>query len=332
MPPRKRNTAFRFFGAKLQSVIASNTQVSLPTENNVTTFGSESKLTEYEILPRETDIDINNWLEPHHAALNKSVPAKDKLFLFFSGSFGKTANNRLIVRLAANNGYHAINLRYPNSWSVGRLCSRTDDANCFEKVRLEILDGTNRSDRVNISRANSIENRLIKLLLYLHAQHPDEGWLKYLEGNAPKWSSMIIAGHSQGGGQAAIIAKEYVVARVVMLGAPSDYSRALDTPAPWLYEPHATPADRYYGFTHANDSGASRQLQAWKALGMAAYGPVINVDNKQFPYNNSHQLVTSVMQVPQTRYHGSLAVDAYTPLLSDGTPIFQDVWQYLCCP
>jgi hypothetical protein len=48
-------------------------------------------------------------------------------------------------------------------------------------VRLEILDGTDRTPLVDVDRANSIENRLIKLLQYLDANRPGEGWGGFLD-------------------------------------------------------------------------------------------------------------------------------------------------------
>ena len=41
---------------------------------------------------------------------------------------------------------------------------------------MEIIDGTDRTPKVTISRANSIENRVVKLLQYLDRAHPSEGW------------------------------------------------------------------------------------------------------------------------------------------------------------
>jgi hypothetical protein len=290
-------------------------------------------LTEYEISPKATDNAIDNWLEDHYAVINRSGPARKKLFLFFAGAYGTPRDTHLLIEQAANNGYHAINLRYPNSWSIGGLCGDSADPDCFEKVRAEIIDGTDRTDKINISRANSIENRLVKLLLYLHAQHHDEGWRQYLEGNAPKWSSIIVAGHSQGGGHAALIARLHAVERVVLF-ASGDYSDFFAAPAPWLSKPSATPVERYYGFGHIKDEIQDwRRLQAiWKSRGMAAFGAPVDVDTTLPPYEHSHQLYTTASPHQAGQFHMSLVGDDETPKLPDGTPRFQPVWQYLCFP
>ncbi len=42
------------------------------------------------------------------------------------------------------------------------------------------VDGIDRSPIVDVNAANSIDNRLTKLLEYLAAQHPEEDWSRYL--------------------------------------------------------------------------------------------------------------------------------------------------------
>jgi hypothetical protein len=297
--------------------------------NDVNSQEISSSLIPIEVLPQATDEAIADWLEPHYVLVDKSVKPQNKLFLFFSGSYGQPSRQQLLLQEAAQLGYHAINLSYPNSWTVGGLCGKSSDRDCYEKVRQEIIDGSDRSEEVNISRADSIENRLVKLLQYLHQQQPQEGWLNYLAGEKPRWESIVVAGHSQGGGQAAMIAKDNVVARVVMLAAPADYNKQANMPAPWLSAPHATPTERYYGFAHVDDRGFEQIQQAWKLLGMTKYGESVTVENQSPPYDNSHQLVTAATPARRKKFHGSVATDKNTPKLPDGTPVFEPVWQYL---
>jgi hypothetical protein len=62
---------------------------------------------------------------------------------------------------------------------------------------------------------------------------------------------------------------------------------------------------------------------------MTNYGQIVNVDTKKPPYNNSRTLVTTLTPSRRNKYHGSVATDQTTPKRADGTPIFEDVWQYL---
>src|SRR2546430_7087542 len=50
----------------------------------------------------------------------------------------------------------------------------TDPTSCYENARLEILHGVDRSDLVDVSPANSIDNRLTKLLQFLASSRSEE--------------------------------------------------------------------------------------------------------------------------------------------------------------
>ncbi|NJN64844.1 MAG: hypothetical protein HC882_08155 [Acidobacteria bacterium] len=209
------------------------------------------------VFPADTDPAIDQWLDPHVAMLNGGVERRDLLFVFMPGSFGKPERTRLVIENAADQGYYALGLRYPNSWTVNTLCGATGSLACFEQVRLEIIDGVDRTPLVSISRANSIENRLAKALAWLASAQPGEGWERFLDAGQPRWERIVVAGHSQGGGHAPVIAKYREVARVNMLSAPNDFIGA--ALANWLDDPHVTPASRYFGFSHVREDGHVNQ-------------------------------------------------------------------------
>jgi hypothetical protein len=136
-----------------------------------------------------------------------------------------------IAKEAANLGYHVIVLNYNNTDSVASACVNNPDATSYEKVRLEVLDGVDRTPLITVTTANSIQNRLVKMLQTLNNQNPTQGWGQYLQGSTPSlqtpnWQQMVVSGHSQGGAEAAIIGKQYQVARVVMFAPGNDFSTA----------------------------------------------------------------------------------------------------------
>lgn len=97
---------------------------------------------------------------------------------------------------------------------------------------LEIIDGTDRSTKTSVNRANSIENRLNKLIEYLHVTYPTNGWGQYLaSGTNVVWTNIIIAGHSQGGVHATMLAKTRLVYRCLMF-ASMDWRIPQETPSP----------------------------------------------------------------------------------------------------
>ena len=88
-------------------------------------------------------------------------------------------------------------------------------------------------------QARQRKDRLTKLLGFLAAHYPMEGWSRFLADDKPKWSQIALSGHSQGGGEAAMLAKLRVVARVVLFSSVVD--RVGTQAAPWVAT-HVTPA------------------------------------------------------------------------------------------
>jgi hypothetical protein len=288
---------------------------------------------ERDVLPASTDAAIDTDLDSHFAVNPApAVAARQRLFVFMPGTFGKPQNVRAIIREAAASGLHAIGLNYPNNATVGSLCSGSADANCHGNVRTEILTGDDTTSLVSITRANSIENRLIKLLQALHSQAPTEGWNTYLTGaGQPDWPRIRVAGHSQGGGHAGVIAKRYAVDRAIYFSAPAD--AVAGQPAAWMSAVGVTPGTRQAGFAHQRDELVSlAQIgAAWQTLGLT--GALTSVDGATAPFGSARQLTTGAAANPggtaQAPLHGSTVVDDVTPRGTDGTPLFVPVWRYL---
>ena len=282
-------------------------------------------LQETRVRPSATDPAITTFDTSHVVVRDPAVPARGRLFVFLPGSFGTPRGDEDVVREAARAGLHAVGLTYPNGWTVHALCAAVpEDPDCEEHVRREILDGVDRSDLVTVGRSDSIQQRLVRLLQHLDREEPDAGWGAFLRGRSPRWRSIVVAGHSQGAGHAAMVARLHVVAGVVMFSSPSDTGPD-GQPAGWLTGHHATPSDRYFGFVHVRD-GSARILRSWEAIGVP--GPPMVVDGRAPPYGGSHTLLTDVVT---SGPHGSTVTDRWTPRRPDGTPAFGPVWRYLCC-
>jgi hypothetical protein len=280
----------------------------------------------FEVAPAATDPGIVD--DVTHYVYPPAAPA-GKLLVFFPGTGGAPLHNTYIVATAAAQGYHAVGLAYVNDQSINlQLCSGSSDPDCPELVRLEILDGTDRTPLVDVDRANSIENRLIKLLQYLDANRPGEGWGGFLDAaGQPRWELMAFAGHSQGAGHAAMIGKLHVVHRVVLFSGTE--------PALWTLQPLATPADRYYGLVHELEDLYAGIVASWSNFGLP--GSLTNVDTLQPPYGGSHRLQTGVEPASTTaggapNYHSSVVVDAATPLDPGGTPVLRAAWVTMIGP
>jgi hypothetical protein len=198
---------------------------------------------------------------------------------------------------------------------------------------LERIDGVDRTNKVQVSPANSIKNRLVKLLQYLDKNYPSDGWKSFLtsDGKDLEWSKIGVGGHSQGGGMAAIIAKNYEVARVVMFSGAGDQVRG-GKPAAWLSEPSKTPVERYFGIVHTKESGYANILEGYTTVGLDKFGSPVETSKVNSPFNNSHILAVSL--TPDSgkslgdRSHGSTASDAVVPKKPDGTTAYKTEWVY----
>ncbi|MFM8566208.1 MAG: BPSS1187 family protein [Gemmatimonadota bacterium] len=287
-----------------------------------------------QVLPSATDPGIDVANDPHIATNpSPTIAPVGRLFVFLPGTGGVPANQQLIQSTAAARGYHAIGLTYPNPTAVGVLCADDIDPECFWDVRREVITGLNTSARIQVTPANAIVNRLEKLLTYLQAQYPAEGWGQYLLAGRIDWSRVTLAGHSQGGGHVGVLTKLVALDRAVYFSSPADWRQVANTPATWLSRPNITAASRQFAFIHEQDQLVP-ELQAranWVALGLDAFGPVTNVDGMNPPYGNSHRLTTRAIPLLAGSYHGATVVDAGTPR-TGGTPTFQPVWIYLAFP
>lgn len=129
-----------------------------------------------------------------------------------------------------------------------------------------------------VNKANSIVNRLQKLLLYLASNYPTDNWSQFLTASGDiNWQKICVAGQSQGGGHAAFIAQQKKVGRVIMFASPKDFSNTYNAPAFWLTQKSATPLNRYFGFVHTLDetNGCTwpQQKIIFTAMGFDALGP-----------------------------------------------------------
>jgi len=335
---------------------------------------STAPLIQYIVAPQATDDRIDRALANHYVWLDTAARSNHKLFLFLPSGRSAPDTFQLVGQEAARLGYHVISLMYQNDLILVALCgaaaarSAADGSACYESARLDIIDGRGRSAAIPelaqagfaVSEANSIDNRLTRLLDSLDAWHPGQGWSRFLVNGAPKWSRIAVGGHSQGGGEAAMIAKIRLVPRVVMFSSVPDTVPAGQAPA-WISS-HKTPSHRYFALAHDCDQFFRSIVASWDSLGMNASvasspradrpgtfcrnwtstsrNAPVAPEHSAPPYGGTHVLITDLQpQVcpppPAGAYkhrcsHQSTASDLFTPRNPvDGTPLLRDAWRYL---
>jgi len=299
------------------------------------------------IAPQATDPNIdyvpavNPQFNHHYVWVDQSVRGNPKLLVFMPGTNNVPASWQLLEQEAARLGYHVIGLMYQNDVEVVGKCGGSEfpivvpdpdtNTDCSANMRLEILEGVDASAFVNVTPANSIDNRLSKLLAYLDQNFPDEGWSRFLEADGtPKWSQIAVAGQSQGAGEAALIGKIRQVDRVVMFSGPPD-ARVPNSVDTWI-SIGKTPASKYFALFHDRDHLVVGIRANLTAFDMERFGPFVQVENSEPPYDGAHVLFTDLrptLGYAKPNPHQSTARDNNTPIGADGTPLLRDAWRYL---
>jgi hypothetical protein len=225
------------------------------------------------------------WLAPQPRRVGKLL-----VFLPTGGPTNVPSEFTELLSVAGRLGYHTVALAYRNEAPVaanppagcGPLPAKDPlNPTCSIDVRIEILNGGQPgSPLVNINRANSIENRLNKLLVYLDREHPSDGWGQFIDDPTgpnpqPVWAKTVIAGASLGAGEAAIIASQHDVFRAALLHGWVDASHG------WIVKPvdlpdgvGKTPSTKYFTLIHQHDNFFARTCEAYRVLGLTASCPL----------------------------------------------------------
>ncbi len=290
-----------------------------------------NSLLRIEVKATNTDANIPWELNNHWVYFNPDCTPKQKLLVYIVGSYGSPKHDTLLPYYAAMNGFHAVSIEYPNDYTVASQCTNESDPNCYGKLRYEQCFGADSLSIIDMDTTNCIEHRTLKLLQYLEANYPTHNWQQFYTGNNINWQMVTVAGHSQGGGNAAFIGKYRSVERVIMFSSVSDYSLHFFQSAPWIAQPGLTSGNNYYGFTNTNDelTGINRFTAHWSSMGM---GPVTDTVHTSVGcnYNGSHMIYTDT-NLTSGAYvnHGSTITQTSTPIDANNTPLFLNVWYYL---
>jgi hypothetical protein len=254
-----------------------------------------------------------------HAAVDTRVALRGRLVVWLMAH-----NGPLFERLNAY-GLHAIQPHYANKWfaivpPTGRIARGL--------VRLEAATGRDVSDQVAIPHPDGMMERTRVFLQWLARENPAGEWGQFLSDNGTgvRWERVIIAGASHGATTAARFAQEVRCDRVVMLCGPRDQDQD------WQSLPSATPAERFFGFSHTLDDGwiGHHYCRSWELLGLAKFGPIVAVDTAAPPYGNTRRLIsTADVGGDRNKAHSGVQPGGNAPRGPDGTPLYEPVWDYL---
>ena len=247
-----------------------------------------------------------------HAIVDTRVEPRDRLVIWLM------SYNRELSEYLASLGLHLIQPHYANRWFSTVPKETHDTGECLGNIRLEAAIGEDHSPLVDIPKPDGLAARSFQFVKWLAKENPEGKWERFLneERTALLWEKIILSGSSHGSTTSARFAKYQKVARVVTFSGPRDQLES------WQSLPSATPANRYFGFTHILDKGwtGNHYCRSWQMLGLAKFGPLVNVEKTKHPFGNSRRLITDFdVDGNANKAHGIVVRDGH----------WKEVWKYL---
>ncbi|HSI15468.1 MAG TPA: hypothetical protein VK961_25710 [Chthoniobacter sp.] len=226
-------------------------------------------------------------------------------------------------------GLHILRVPYANGWfdKFGKEPAPADEQ-FLGKIRLEAATGEDFSPEVNIPKPDGMMERAYQFVKYLAKTNPQGRWDYFLspDGKGLRWDRVIMSGASHGSTTAARFAIYQKVDRVVMFCGPRDQYEN------WQGLNPATPANRFFAFSHVLDSGwtGGHYCRSWELLKLNQFGPIVNVDKTPAPYGNTRRLITDAdVAGDAKRAHSSVVPGGAAVKDAGGKYIHEDVWRYL---
>jgi pimeloyl-ACP methyl ester carboxylesterase len=233
-----------------------------------------AEMVRLDVRPSATAPDVKAADSPHIVLFDSNNTNGD-LLLWMPGTLGspRVGPQLNFPQYAAQQGYRVIMLSYITDQGVSNICvgrNLRGNRSCAEDFRRKRIFGSEGFSLIPDQPQDAIVYRFTRLLQQLRDTRKDEHWEQYLNADgSPRWEHIAVAGQSQGGGNAAFIAKAKSVARVVMLSGGWDMSAPGEI-ADWYAKPGATPAERWYAAYHVEEPTAKTMAEISRALGVPA--------------------------------------------------------------
>jgi hypothetical protein len=263
----------------------------------------------------------DDLLEDQFAFLDTRAPKmQGRLVVFLAGA--TSPPDKIMAEYLASLGFHVLAPHYANAYGIPTICPAVNpDPDCHRQGRQEAFEGADLSPFISISRGNSIEERVARMLTFLDTDMPEGDWDFFLDGDQPAWDRITISGTSHGASTSGLIGMIRRTERVVMLSGPSD--NIAGVPAAWTRRTPLTPIEKFVGFSHTADVQLPDHLRDTEAMGLL--GAPTSVDGAAPPYGGSLRLTTSAAS---TDGHSSTKAGGTSPLAADGTFVFDPVWRF----
>jgi len=261
--------------------------------------------------------------DTEQASVDTSVAPQGKLVIWLMGYSAP------LFERVNSYGLHVLQVSYARGWfdKFGKEPPPADEQ-FLGKIRLEAATGQDFSPVVDIPKPDGMMERAFQLVKWLAKENSQGRWDYFLspDGQGLRWDRVIISGASHGSTTAARFAIYQRVDRCVMFCGPRDQYES------WQGLPSATPANRFFAFSHVLDGGwtGGHYCRSWELLKLNQFGPIVNVDKTPAPYGNTRRLITDAdVGGDAKRAHGSVEPGKSAVKDASGKFIHEDVWRYL---
>jgi hypothetical protein len=314
----------------------------------VATFAAEAPLKfadpkpqAYQLKARASEIDTR--CKPHpeidfvfekggkpadveNASVDTHVAPRGQLVVWLMG------HNQVLADKVNSYGLHYIQVNYANGWFAKLNTEPANDPQHLGNIRLEATAGVDASKDIDIPAPDSMKERAFQFVKHLAKTHPQGRWEFFLtkDGKSLDWEKVVVAGSSHGSTSAARFGIYQKCARIVMFCGPRDN---LDN---WQALPPATPANRFFGYSHVLDGGWTEDHyeRSWLLLGLNKFGPIVNAEKEKAPYDHTRRLISDAPlkgteKEQAARGHGYVTPSKGSPKDAKGNNLQDDVWRYL---
>ena len=301
------------------------------TVNEFSNTAALGPIISHSVAPNQTDAAITTINNPLQTAYVQTIASfrKDLLYVFIPGTGGAPTPFGEILSAAADSGYYSFGIAFNGQKPIEELAGDNPDDKTVENILEEYLTGNDVSPKVNVTKANSFENRITKMILYLDSLTPGENWHRFLTNdNRLIWRKVSVAGQSQGSDHAMYMSKKRPLNRASFFAGPGGFRLNNGDYPTFIRTAAITPIEKIYGFAHKNDSTRLWKdvKKTWEILGIL--GALDNVDKGPLD-TTTHKFITSVdVAIP----HVSLASSVQTPKDENGNPIFEPIWSLMGFP
>ncbi|WP_457446438.1 BPSS1187 family protein [Roseateles sp. P5_E4] len=221
------------------------------------------------VAPQAADARLKADESPHWVVYDPAVT--EPLLVWLPGTNGHPASGpKGLFQAVRSAGFRLVGLSYLDDVAVSQVCKGPRlqaHPTCAAAFRQQRVWGDATAAPIDDRPEDAIVPRLTRLLRHLAEQDPAGQWVGYLDGDEPRWSRIVLAGQSQGGGMAAFIAKTRSVAGVLDFSGGWDREASGDL-ARWYRRASVTPPERWHATYHVQETAADLLAQSYRLLGI----------------------------------------------------------------